>query len=82
MYNLALHWIRIHLAHVCTSVFTANTSHVQRPRVIVIVGDRQPGVVGDHVFMDCQDGFCVRLDPRYLLIEAITPPTIITIIIF
>ena len=33
---------------------------------LVIVCDIEPGVVGDHVVVDREDGLGVRLDPRNL----------------
>lgn len=49
---LALHGIRVDLAHINPTVFPSCTANVQRPRVVVAVGHRQTGVVRDHVLVN------------------------------
>lgn len=49
---LALHGIRVDLAHINPAIFPACTANIQRPRVVVAVGHRQTGVVRDHVLVN------------------------------
>lgn len=63
---LALHRVRVHLAHIRAPVFSPDGPDVQRPRVVIIVCDRQSFVVGNHVFMDGQYGFRIGFDPSHL----------------
>lgn len=49
---LALHGVRVDLAHINPAIFPARTANVQRPRVVVAVGHRQTGVVRDHVLVN------------------------------
>lgn len=63
---LALHGIRVDLAHVNPAILPPSSANVQRPRVVVAVGYRQAGVVRDHVLVNRQDRLGVRFDPRHL----------------
>lgn len=61
--NLTPHRIRINLTHVRARVVRLDVGHVQFPRVMSIVSDRQPWVLSDHVRMNGQDSFGVGLHP-------------------
>lgn len=58
--------IRINLTHVRARVVGLDVGHVQLPRVVPVVSDRQPWIVRDHVRMNGQDSFGVRLYPGNL----------------
>lgn len=61
--NLTSHRIRINLTHVRARVVRLDVGHVQFPRVMSIVSDRQPWVWSDHVRMNGQDSFRIGLHP-------------------
>lgn len=63
---LTLHRVRVDLAHIGAAVLSLDASHVERPRVVVVVGDREAGVVRDDVLVDGQDRLRVCLDPGHL----------------
>ena len=39
---------------------------VEVPRVVLVMGDVDPGVVGDHPLVEGQDRLIARLDPAHL----------------
>lgn len=57
------HRVRVDLTHVISSILPLHTPNVQRPRIHIIVGDTEPGVVGNDVLVDGEDGLGVGLDP-------------------
>lgn len=61
--NLTPHRVRINLTHVRARVVRLDVGHVQFPRVMSIVGDRQPWVLSDHVRINGQDSLGVVLHP-------------------
>lgn len=64
---LHLHGVGVHLAHVLSTVLPPDTAYVEGPRVEVVVCDGEPRVVSYNVLVNGEDGFGVRLNPRYLI---------------
>lgn len=57
------HRVRVHLTHVPAPVFFVHVSNVQIPRPVIIVGERDPGILGDDVVVDGQNRLSVYSDP-------------------
>ena len=66
---LALHGVRVDLAHVGPLILALHVADVEGPGVDVVVGDGEASVVRDDVLVDGQDRLGVRLDPRHLRIQ-------------
>lgn len=65
---LALHGIRVQLAHVAASVVLGHRLHVQIPRVCVRVRHADARIVRDDVLVNRLDRLGVRLDPADLVL--------------
>lgn len=61
--DLALHRIRVYLAHVPATVGLANLFDVQVPRTVVAVTDPDSVVLRNHVAVDGEDGLRVYSKP-------------------
>lgn len=64
--GLALHRVRVQLAHVPSLIGLPDVLDVQGPGPLVAVGDRDPMVLGDDVSGDGEDRLRVDSQPRYL----------------
>jgi len=62
----ALHRIRVHLTHVPSAIHLLHVLYVKVPRAVVVVGQRDSGILRDHIMMNRQNGLCVDAHPRHL----------------
>lgn len=65
----AAHRVRVHLTHVPASILLVHVPDVQKPRTVIIVGQRHSGILGDDVMMNGQNGLSVHSNPCHLRIE-------------
>lgn len=70
--DLALHGVRVYLAHVPASIGLTHLPYVKEPRPMIAVGDRDPVILRDHVVRYRQDGLRVDAQPGHLRIIKVT----------
>lgn len=61
--HLVLHDGRVDLTHVAAAVALLHLADVQVPSAVLVVGERDPGVVGHDAVLQGQDGLGVDLQP-------------------
>ncbi len=64
--DLALHGVRIYLAHVPASVANFYVLDMQPPDLLIAVGNCDSMVFRDHVILNGQDGLGIHSKPCYL----------------
>ena len=60
------HWVSVYLTHVPAPVALLDAVEVEIPLVLPGPGQGDPGVAGDHVVVDGEDGLGVHPDPGNL----------------
>lgn len=70
-YNLyvtltTLHWIRIHLAHVPSAINFLNFLYMKIPRAVIIVRQRDSGILSNYILMNRQYSLRVDAHPCHL----------------
>jgi hypothetical protein len=64
--HLADHGVGVHLTHVIAAVLLMSATHMQQPRLLVVMGHAEPWHSCDHVAMNREDHLSINMDPRYL----------------
>ena len=62
----APHGVRVHLAHVPSSVYLLDVGDVKLPLLVLPVRKRNSLVPCDDAVVDCKDGLSVNTHPSYL----------------
>ena len=70
-YNLQValstsHRISVHLTHVPSSINFFDLLYMKIPRTVVVVRQRDPWILRDHVMVDGQDCLCIDAHPCHL----------------